>query len=110
MDIPQTKLREYLKKIKKSSREEVANVICNGEAFVNAIDSPSVQILLDVLSERVNSEFRELLILIREGKYEDNEELRRIRQHCIGISKMDEIVRDWEVRLNTLERHLQEIE
>ena len=109
MDISQSSLRKYISKFRPELRESIARVICNGEAFINAVDSPNVKILLDVITEGVVKEIEQLINLIRDGKYENEEELRRIRQHCIGINKIDEIIRNWEVKLNTLDRHLRDM-
>lgn len=107
MDISTTKIREYIEsQVKPNFREYVANAICDGEKLVNSISSPEGESLVNILSEHIDKEIRALLNLIVAKKYDDNEELRRIREHCIAIDRIMDVVKHWTVKLNELDRHL----
>lgn len=109
IDISQTKIRDYLDKFKPEVQEYVAHVICNGEAFINAFEDSKVKIVLEVMSETCNKEIEEMLNLIGEGKYNEEEELRRIRLNCIGIKKILDIVAVWGSKINSFNRHLEKL-
>lgn len=109
MDVPPSKIREYVETFKPHQREYIANLICDGEAFINAFNEPKIKVVLDLISEQCANEFDGLFALIREGKYNEEEELRRVRQHCIGINKIIEIVVLWRNKLNTFDKHLDKL-
>ncbi len=109
VDIAPSKIREYVETFKPQQREYIATLICDGEAFVNAFNEPKIKIILDLISEQCTKEFDELFTLIRECKYNEEEELRRVRQHCIGINKIMSIIVSWRNKLNTFEKHLEKM-
>jgi len=109
IDVPPSAIRDYLDRFKSEQRGYIANLICDGESFINAFDEPKIKVVLDVLSENCQMEFDRLLVLIREGKYEDLEELRRVRQHCIGVNKILEIIVQWKNKLDVFEKHIDKL-
>jgi hypothetical protein len=109
VDIAPSQIREYIDKFKPEQREYIATLICDGEAFVNAFNVPEIKIITDVLSEQCHMEFDKMMALIKEGKYIEHEELRRIRQHCIGVNKIFEIIAVWKTKLDQFDRHLEKL-
>uniref|UniRef100_A0A6M3LQE7 Uncharacterized protein n=1 Tax=viral metagenome TaxID=1070528 RepID=A0A6M3LQE7_9ZZZZ len=110
MDVSTTQIKRYLEKFKPELKEGIANLICDGEAFVNSFDAPSVKIVLEVISKQAHREIDQILALIREGKFNEDEEIRRIRQHCIGLNTILDIIVVWNSNLETLNRHLEKME
>jgi len=106
IDISHTQIKNYLDNFRPHLREDIANILCDGEAFVNAFDTRSVEIVLEVISSHVHNSLNNMLSMIREGKFEDQEELRRIRQYCIEINTINTLIVHWNGKLETLNRHL----
>lgn len=109
MDISTTQIKKYLENFKEDRKADIANKIVNTEAFVNATDSPSVKILLDILSAKAWNEMNSMINIIDSGKYEEMEELRQIRRHCIGLSKIYGLIAEWNFNLNKLREHVEKM-
>jgi len=106
IDISTTQIKRYLENFKPHLKEDIANILCDGEAFVNAFDTRSVEIVLEVISGHVHNSLNSMLSMIRDGKFNDEEELRRIRQYCIEINTINTLIVHWNGQLETLNRHL----
>ena len=65
---------------------------------------------IDVISKTYESEFESLMNLIKQGKYEEREELLRIKSHCIALDKLNDVLRRWKQRLNNLDKHMENID
>lgn len=109
IDISKTKIRNYIDNFKPDVQEYVANVICNGEAFINAFEDSRVKIILEVMTETCHHEIEGMLKLIDEAKFNEEEELRRIRIHCIGIKKILDIIALWGSKINSFNRHFDKL-
>lgn len=109
IDISHTQIKRYLEGFKPHLKEDIANILCDGEAFVNSFDTKSVGIVLEVISGYVHNSLNKMLSLIREGKHEDLEELKRIRQYCVEINTINTLIVHWNGQLETLNRHLKEL-
>ena len=105
IDLSKTKIGDYISKFDPARRENVVNTLLNGEKFINLFEGDEGRIFLDLISDKVSKELRGLFSLIREGKYEDLEELRRVRQHCIAIDTLRTMLIEWAAELRTFGKH-----
>ena len=110
IDITTTQIKRYLENFKPNLKEDIANILCDGEAFVNAFDTRSVEIVLEVISGHVHRELNDMLSMVREGKHNEVEELRKIRKHCIAIDTINTLIVQWNGQLETLNRHLKDMD
>jgi len=108
-NIPRSKIRKYIDQQKPELREYLATVICDGEAFINSFEDPKVRPVLDVISEQIYMEFEKLLALVKDGKFIESEELRRIQKHCIAINATLRTLALWGDKLDTFEKHIEKL-
>ncbi len=109
MDVAPSKIREYVETFRPVDKDYIVNLIVDGEAFTNAFEDQSTGVILDLMSEQCRDELKSMLLLIRAGKYSDDEEIRKIRQHCIGINKIWETVSKWKNKLDVFDKHLKKL-
>jgi len=109
VNLPGADIRTYIDSLRPQMRGSVLKTICDGEAFINAFDSDKVKIILDIISAQIMREIESVMLLIKRGKFNKDEELRKIQVHCVGISKYVELVEDWENRLIKAGKHITKI-
>ena len=110
VDISHTKIKDYIDKFDPNTAEVIAHLIVSGESFVNAFESREGEVLLESVSELIEREMRGMLNLIIEQKYEDKEELRRIRQHCVAIDRFYDLIRRWKKKVEEFETRINKID
>ena len=101
---------DYLKTINPKWQEFVAQQIYDGEKLEEALNSIEGQSLITIISNVYQSEFNSLMNLVTEKKYNEGEELWRIREHCIALDKLNDILRQWKGKLSKLNQHMEKIE
>jgi hypothetical protein len=108
-DFSKLSAMKYLEGIKPNFQEDVANHIFAGSKLQEALESPEGQALVDVIGEIYQLEFRELMTLVKEKQYTKDEEVWRIREHCIALTKLNDVLIRWKSKLNKLQGHIDKI-
>ena len=110
MDIPTSKIKRLLSTRRPEIAETIANQLSIGGRLMDSVNTPEGQALIEVISSIYQSTFNDLMNMVVDKKYNKEEELWRVRELCIGLDKLNDILRHWRNHLQKLHQHLDAID